>query len=295
GALANASGDETALDRLIAASGSEDTRIAGAALGTLGGLWREDRSEALAERIAPTLLAALGRGDLVTVTTAAPVLADSLFRPFGNAAALRAAADMLTAPEALEARVAVIRAIGMTRGEDEIDYLLTIALNDEAPAALRSAAVAGLNDRLVDGIDVDLTAAETPAPTEGIDWAFLGRLGPAPRLLLVTDRGEITIELDPEAAPQTVQSITRVVREGRYDGVPFHRVLPNFVLQGGDYFRRDGWGGPATTIRSEFSRLRYRTGALGMASSGKDTEGVQFFVTHSEQPHLDGRYTVFGT
>ena len=102
------------------------------------------------------------------------------------------------------------------------------------------------------------------------------------------------IELDTEAAPQTVQSFTRSAREGRYDGVPFHRVVPNFVAQGGDYFRGDGWGGPSTPIRSEFPRLGYRTGTVGMASSGKDTEGVQFFITHSPQPHLDGRYTVFG-
>lgn len=294
GALGEASGDDSALARLIDASGSDDTRIAGAALGALGGLWRRDKDASLAERLAPTLLNALDRGDLVTVTSSAPILADSMFRPYGASSALREAAESLVAPEALEARVAVVRAIGNTRGEGEIDYLLTLALDETLPTALRRAAVAGLNDRLVDGIDVDLTAAETSVPTEGIDWAFLGRLGRHPRLILTTDRGEIVIELDAEAAPQTVQSITRVVREGRYDGVPFHRVVPNFVLQGGDYFRRDGWGGPPVPIRSEFSRLDYRTGTLGMASSGKDTEGVQFFVTHSAQPHLDGRYTVFG-
>jgi peptidylprolyl isomerase len=81
---------------------------------------------------------------------------------------------------------------------------------------------------------------------------------------------------------------------GEYDGVPFHRVVPNFVVQGGDFYRGDGFGGPAVPIRSEFTRLRYTTGTAGMASAGKDTEGVQYFVTHSPQPHLDGRYTAFG-
>jgi peptidylprolyl isomerase len=88
--------------------------------------------------------------------------------------------------------------------------------------------------------------------------------------------------------------LTRTAAGGRYNGVPFHRVVPNFVVQGGDHFRRDGYGGPDVPIRSEFNRLRYRTGTAGMASSGKDTEGVQFFLTHSPTPHLDGRYTVFG-
>jgi cyclophilin family peptidyl-prolyl cis-trans isomerase len=75
--------------------------------------------------------------------------------------------------------------------------------------------------------------------------------------------------------------------------VVFHRVVPNFVIQGGDP-RGDGWGGPGYTIRSEFSPIPFDAGVIGMASAGKDTEGSQWFVTHSPQPHLDGRYTVFG-
>ena len=74
--------------------------------------------------------------------------------------------------------------------------------------------------------------------------------------------------------------------------MPFHRVVANFVVQGGDHVRRDGYGGPETPIRSEFTRIRYETGTIGMASSGKDTEGSQYFITH--RPHLDGRYTAFG-
>ena len=73
----------------------------------------------------------------------------------------------------------------------------------------------------------------------------------------------------------------------------FHRVVPNFVVQGGDP-RGDGWGGPGYALRTEISTLHFEAGSLGMASAGKDTEGSQFFITHSPQPHLDGRYTVFG-
>ncbi|HIL57430.1 MAG TPA: peptidylprolyl isomerase [Rhodothermales bacterium] len=206
---------------------------------------------------------------------------------------LRAAYRQLEAPADLEAMVALLNAIGQVRDAGEIDFLLDIAIAGQEPA-LRRAAVDALNDRLVDGIDVDLSEVETPRATAGIDWAFLARLGRAPRLELTTSRGVIVVEMDPERAPQTVQSLTRTVREGQYDGVPFHRVVPGFVAQGGDYVRRDGWGGPDTPIRSEFSRLSYRTGTAGMASSGKDTEGSQFFFMHAPHPHLDGRYTIWG-
>ena len=292
-AALGAAGDAATLDRLVGLALDDDALIASAALGALASRWRRDRSEALAQEVYPALLAGLQRADVATTTAAAPVLADSLFRLLGASDALRETYGRLSAPEDLEAMVAILGAMGLQRDEGEIDFLLDLAIGETNPA-LRRAAVDALNERLTEGIDVDLTQTETPAATVGIDWAFLERLGAHPRLILETTRGEIVIEMDTEAAPQTVQSITRSAREGRYDGVPFHRVVPNFVLQGGDYFRRDGWGGPEKPIRSEFSRLRYRTGAAGVASSGKDTEGVQFFVTHSPQPHLDGRYTVFG-
>ena len=78
-----------------------------------------------------------------------------------------------------------------------------------------------------------------------------------------------------------------------YNGTVFHRVVSNFVIQGGDP-GGTGYGGPGYSIRSEFSPLTYERGMVGMASSGKDTEGSQFFITHSATPHLDGRYTIFG-
>ena len=127
-----------------------------------------------------------------------------------------------------------------------------------------------------------------------IDWEALGRLGSRPHLVLQTEKGEVTLVLDAEGAPLTVQTIAGFAMEGKYDGVPFHRVVPNFVVQGGDFARRDGYGGPGFEIRSEFTEIPFRRGVLGMASSGKDTEGSQFFITHSMQPHLDGAYTAFG-
>ena len=193
----------------------------------------------------------------------------------------------------LDARVALVGALGRLRGAGELDALVGIAL-DAPSAAIRRAAAAALDDRLVDGIEVELSGSDAPGDTPAIDWGFLGRLGASPRLELQTERGLVVLELDSDSAPQTVQTLAATARAGRYDGVAFHRVVPNFVAQGGDVFRGDGWGGPPVPIRSELTRRRFRTGVAGIASSGKDTEGTQFFVMHSPAPHLDGRYTAFG-
>ncbi len=91
----------------------------------------------------------------------------------------------------------------------------------------------------------------------------------------------------------TVDNFIRLVRSGFYNGLAFVRVVPNFVIQGGDP-RGDQNGGPGYQIRDEINLRKYETGAVGMALSGKDTGGSQFFITHSPQPHLDGGYTVFG-
>jgi peptidylprolyl isomerase len=136
--------------------------------------------------------------------------------------------------------------------------------------------------------------ATAPSGRLEVDWEALRRLGPRPRLVLETDRGTIVLRMRTEEAPLTVQAIAALAESGRYDGTPFHRVVPNFVIQGGDVSRGDGGGGPGFVIRSELTRTPYERGVLGMASSGKDTEGSQFFVTHAPQPHLDGGYTAFG-
>ena len=97
----------------------------------------------------------------------------------------------------------------------------------------------------------------------------------------------------PELAPAAVGNFVRLSTQGFYDGVLFHRVVSDFVIQAGDP-SGTGWGGPGYTIRDEFSPLPFGRGTLGMARAGKDTAGSQWFITHSAQPHLDGRYTIFG-
>jgi cyclophilin family peptidyl-prolyl cis-trans isomerase len=108
-----------------------------------------------------------------------------------------------------------------------------------------------------------------------------------------TAKGAITMELYPQDAPITVDSFVTLARKGYFNNLTFHRVVPNFVIQGGDP-RGDGEGGPGYQIRCEVNMRPYVRGAVGMALSGKDTGGSQFFITHSPQPHLDGGYTVFG-
>jgi cyclophilin family peptidyl-prolyl cis-trans isomerase/HEAT repeat protein len=113
------------------------------------------------------------------------------------------------------------------------------------------------------------------------------------RVALETARGRLELDLACPQAPLTCLSFLQLANAGFFDGLDFHRVVPDFVVQGGDP-RGDGWGGPGYTLRDEINRLRYRRGAVGMALAGADTGGSQFFITLSPQPHLDGGYTVFG-
>ncbi len=113
------------------------------------------------------------------------------------------------------------------------------------------------------------------------------------KAVLTTEKGKFTIELLPEDAPLTVDNFIKLARSGFFNGLEVHRVVPNFVMQDGDP-RGDGSGGPGWSIRCEINMVPYERGAVGMALSGKDTGGSQWFVTHSPQPHLDGGYTVFG-
>lgn len=111
---------------------------------------------------------------------------------------------------------------------------------------------------------------------------------------LETRHGSLLVALDCQVAPLTCENFAQLANQGFYDGLGFHRVVPGFVVQGGDP-RGDGWGGPGYTIRDEPSRLPFERGTLGMALSGPDTAGSQFFITLSRQPHLDGTFTVFGS
>ena len=111
-----------------------------------------------------------------------------------------------------------------------------------------------------------------------------------------TSKGNIELELFPQYAPKTVNNFVFLSQEGFYDGVTFHRVISNFMIQGGDP-TGTGTGGPGYHFEDEVGKsnpLNHETGSLSMANAGPNTNGSQFFITHSPQPHLNGKHTVFG-
>ncbi len=108
-----------------------------------------------------------------------------------------------------------------------------------------------------------------------------------------TDKGTINIAFFDDAAPNTVANFTKLIEDGFYNGLNFHRVIPNFVIQGGCP-KGTGTGGPGYTIDCEINDNKHQAGSLSMAHAGRNTGGSQFFVCHSPQPHLDGVHTVFG-
>ena len=120
------------------------------------------------------------------------------------------------------------------------------------------------------------------------------------KALFETEVGNINIEFFSEDAPNTVNNFIKLISDGFYDGLAFHRVIPGFMAQGGCPNTRDGssgmpgTGGPGYNIKCEINSNKHLEGSLSMAHAGKDTGGSQFFIVYEPQPHLDGVHTVFG-
>jgi cyclophilin family peptidyl-prolyl cis-trans isomerase len=172
--------------------------------------------------------------------------------------------------------------------------VLTEALSDKDWAVRVRAAA--LLEQLDPSSDARLRIRPAPASSTIADLSQLQRLAMpqvSPHVYLDTDRGTIQIELAVIDAPLTADNFLALARKDFFNGLTFHRVVPGFVIQGGDP-RGDGEGGPGYTIRDELSELSYVRGVVGMALDWNETGGSQFFITHSPQPHLDARYTVFG-
>jgi cyclophilin family peptidyl-prolyl cis-trans isomerase len=110
---------------------------------------------------------------------------------------------------------------------------------------------------------------------------------------LVTEKGDIKIELFAKDAPKTVNNFVYLARDGFYDNTTFHRVIPGFMAQGGDP-TGTGTGGPGYKFEDEINDHKHTTGVISMANSGANTNGSQFFITYAPQPHLNGHHTVFG-
>jgi len=268
--LALTSGQEVT-DFFFSLSNESDPRLQAAGARGLAARWEYESAENFS-RIAIRLQELLVDGSVPAAAIAARTVGHPAFHGFGSVALLEGRFRAQSgAPEEVPLLEAILQALGET-GDPAAIPLLEEARSDNRPDIRRAA---GSALELLTGI---------PPRT----------LGPQPIWVLETEQGTLRIQLAPQQAPLTVQEVARLTRAGRYNGTPFHRVIGNFVTQGGDYAHGDGTGSAGFTLPSEFTRIPFVRGVVGMASAGKDTEGSQFFMTHSPQPHLDGIYTAFG-
>ncbi|HUI66543.1 MAG TPA: peptidylprolyl isomerase, partial [Bacteroidota bacterium] len=286
------SGKAQAARILFKAARDEDAEVTCAALDGLVSLMRHNSHDnALKDSVFALALDELKRNDVAISATSASMLGDSLLLRTEAVAPLLDALSDLHPVHDSEAMLEVIATLGKLNDARAVQPLIGLLQSLDPGIAL--AAAAALHSMTGD----DYAGRITPKPepiTVDLDFAFLRALPDVVRVTLKTSRGNIGLELFKNDAPFTTMSIVKLATQrGFYRGLTFHRVVPNFVVQGGDP-RGDGWGGPEYFLRSEFSTETFSTGTVGMASAGKDTEGSQFFITHSPQPHLDGRYTVVG-
>lgn len=248
-----------------------DAGVRAAALGLVGESgWKE---------AAPALRASLRDADPVVASTGAAVLGRLGDTASGPEVLALAGEGRLP----LDAWPVLAESLGVLRPAGA-EALLRRWLEDPAPA-LRLAAAEALKQEGGLPPEVPAVARAEAAPFRALPAGT--------RLEVVTNRGTVWVALDTVEAPRTSAAIAALAEAGFYDGLAVHRVVPDFVAQGGDP-RGDGEGGPGHTLRCELNAHPYTRGTVGMALSGPDTGGSQFFFTHSAQPHLDGRYTAFG-
>lgn len=193
-----------------------------------------------------------------------------------------------------EAMVSLIEALGRLRDARALSLLERLSHDDSDVVALAASQAVGAIKGESPRIEMRPRKI-APVPPEALAFIDNHTAPGAPplRAVLHTRHGDLIVRLLTAEAPLTVYSFVNLAKSGYFDGLTFHRVVPNFVAQGGDP-RGDGWGGPGYTIRCEVNPVPYQRGTVGMALAGKDTGGSQFFITHSPQPRLNGRYTVFG-
>ena len=234
------------------------------------------------------MFAALNAPDFVLRATAATIAGDR--KPTDGVARLTAAGARGAGDAAIDARMAAIEAVARFDGNDAIATLRQALADPEWPIRLRAAA-------LLRSKGVADARPDRPAPLRNPAAFFESErlLQPpySPQAFIETDLGTIQIELDVINAPFTSWAFVDLARSGFFNGIRIHRLIANFVVQAGDP-RGDGEGGPGYTIRDELNIRPFVRGTVGMALAGPETGGSQFFIATSPQPHLDGRYAVFG-
>jgi len=249
------------------------------------GLEQPSRTRSRVEKVRELVFEGLTMGDRGVAYTLSGLLADeALFRE-SDFEHINSSLKPFALPEDIEVY-------------QEFGRLYYERFREEAQPVIDSLAAIGyapLNRTLAEqGWEVDIPD-ESETAFRMPDWSRLWSLGNEPTWILQTEKGTIKIRMHPLSAPATVSAIDSLTRTGAYEGVPFHRVVPNFVIQGGDLERADGFGGPDFIIPTEARETGFYRGAVGIASAGPDTEGSQYFIMHQWKPHLNGRYTLFGT
>jgi HEAT repeat protein/cyclophilin family peptidyl-prolyl cis-trans isomerase len=272
---------EAGLPRLKAMLEDTDQRVIPAVLASIAKLRAPDAAAVMKERLASP--------DPVIRAAAANAIGE--LKPADGAAALAEAYRRGERDTTYVGRAAALTALA-GYGASSAVPVLTTALSDPDWAVRVKAAT--LLKQLDPASDADQRIR--PAPSRPAEFYANPRLANPPvstQAYIDTDRGTIQIEFAVLDAPLTVDNFVTLARKGFFDGVAVHRVVPDFVIQAGDP-RGDGEGGPGYAIRDELNERPYLRGTVGMALDWADTGGSQFFITHSPQPHLDGKYTVFG-
>ncbi|HEY7188234.1 MAG TPA: HEAT repeat domain-containing protein [Vicinamibacterales bacterium] len=280
-ALANALGSlpaDRAMPRLTVMLQDSDRRVIPAVLAALASTKAPGADRLLLERLkAPDVVirgaAATALGDLKATSAVQPLI--EAYRSGASDPEYGARASMLGALAKIDpaaARPVLVEAL------KDRDWAVRI----RAAELLRQQKVVESPAR---------PAAPAPAHTREFQTVVAPRY--SPHAYIETEKGTIEIELAVIDAPLTTANFMTLARKGFFNGIAFHRIVPDFVVQGGDP-RGDGEGGPGYAIRDEINQRPYLRGTVGMALDWKDTGGSQFFITHSPQPHLDARYTVFG-
>lgn len=249
---------------------------------------------AKAEGLRDILLQQLKASDVFVRETAASLLGDLGDSSDGVISALYDAYKAARADKINEARIAIVEAAHKLKHPMNIQVLSEPTRDEDYVVRLKAAEL--LRSSPSEVVTRRLQVGKVETGHDRAYWRRLAELIEArknPIAVIHTKKGDVRIELLASDAPMTVDNFIHLARSGFYNGLAFVRVVPNFVIQGGDP-RGDQNGGPGYQIRDEINLRRYQTGTVGMALSGKDTGGSQFFITHSPQPHLDGGYTVFG-
>jgi len=262
------------------------------------------------QRVIPAVLAALVKLKAPTATTvlleklkaddfavrAAAATGIGELKPPNGAAALADAYRFGQRDSTYTARAAALAALQQYGAAPALPVLTSALTDKDWAVRVRAAGI-------IKQLDPDRAAAEIDAAIRPAPTTVGAGVYSAPRLVaptvstqafVDTDRGLIQIELAMNEAPLTVENFVTLARKGYFNGLSFHRVVPDFVIQDGDA-RGDGEGGPGYSIRDELNQVPYLRGTVGIAlDPWRDTGGSQYFITHSPQPHLDARYTVFG-